>query len=230
MTFYQRWRFSILLTFLLLVLGGRMAASSNRMQQIVLDLCGLALIVAAMVTICSHHRFRVAALILGIPPIFLGLIAHVFPGELGRNTLVFGRSTSVIFLAFTIILIIRAVVTAREITWDAVMGAFTGYVLIGIIWTELFCTVEILIPGSFALANDSVKDLSDPLERQADLEYFSFTTLSTLGFGDVAPVSRPARSLACLEAICGQFYLAVLVAGLVGMRGTSLQPVKDDET
>ncbi len=221
MAFYARWRFTVLLTWLLLVLGGRMAASSNRVEQIFLDLCGAALIVAAMLTICSHRRFRVAALILGIPPIFLGVVGHVFPSRMGANAILFGRGTSVIFLAFTILLLVRAVVKAREITWDAVMGAIAGYVLIGVIWTELYCVVELMVPGSFAAGNDSVKDLSDPVQRQSVLEYFSFATLSTLGYGDLAPLSRPARSLACLEAICGQFYLAVLVAGLIGMRGAT---------
>ena len=74
------------------------------------------------------------------------------------------------------------------------------------------------------VASASADQLNDVTQQQAILEYFSFVTLTTLGYGDVTPASRPARSLACLEAICGQLYLAVLVASLVGMRGTQPQP------
>lgn len=56
------------------------------------------------------------------------------------------------------------------------------------------------------------------------MQYFSFVTLSTLGYGDILPMTPLTRILACLEAICGQFYLAVLVAGLVSVRVGQLGP------
>jgi hypothetical protein len=146
---------------------------------------------------------------------------------MSRAIYLLGRTSAALFLGFTIIVLVRAVLTEREINWDTVMGAFAGYVLIGVVWTNLFCAIELISPGSFAVVSSSPDQLTDPVERHSVLEYFSFATLSTLGYGDVTAASRPARSLAWLEAICGQFYLAVLVAGLVGMRGAPRPPATE---
>jgi len=77
-------------------------------------------------------------------------------------------------------------------------------------WVFLYNITEILHPGSFSLA--AVLDA----ESKKALYFFSFVTLTTLGYGDITPVSGPARSLAMVEAIVGQMYIAVLIARLVG--------------
>jgi voltage-gated potassium channel len=73
--------------------------------------------------------------------------------------------------------------------------------------------IETFQPGSFEFARSS--DLT--AARPQVLTYFSFVTLSTVGYGDVLPVSPTTRACACMEAVAGQFYLAVIVAGLVSM-------------
>jgi len=218
MNFYSRWKFTILLAAMLLVVTTRMAMPADSIDEILLDIFGIFLVVAAIMSICTERRFRLAALVVGSPVIVLMLAMHAFPRELGGGPQLVGRALAAFFLSFTVVMILRAVLTVRVATWDTIVGAFAGYVLIGIIWTQLFCALELASPGSFALATSPSGLPASALDQQAVLEYFSFATLSTVGYGDVAPVSRIARSLACFEAICGQFYLAVLVAGLVGMR------------
>jgi hypothetical protein len=86
-------------------------------------------------------------------------------------------------------------------------------------WAHVFSIVENVSPGSFA--DNSIEANAaagpEPMRDQADrFTYFSFVTLTTLGYGDITPLSRSARNLTALEAIFGQLYLAVLIARLVG--------------
>jgi hypothetical protein len=80
-----------------------------------------------------------------------------------------------------------------------------------------YSLVEALAPGSFR-GGDFVTGPPDPGRVHLTLTYFSFVTLTTVGYGDVAPAAGLARGLANVEAIVGQFYLAVLVADLIGKR------------
>jgi hypothetical protein len=82
-------------------------------------------------------------------------------------------------------------------------------------------------PHSYRWESLKQRGVDDQLQRWLMLEYFSFTTLTTLGFGDVVPETPTARFLAIWEVIFGQFYLAVLVAGLVNLRGTQETTVSE---
>src|SRR5262245_18590015 len=220
MSYYARHKFKILFAAMLLLLATQMATSGSRLGEIILDFAGILLLGVAIVTLCAERRLRVAALICGLPPVIITSVSQILPRALADSTRLAGRGCAALFLAFTVIMMVRSVVTARTITWDTIIDPFAGYVLIGIVWTQMYATLELAAPQSFSVAEATLDMANDPDNSHALLEYFSFSTLSTVGYGDVTPPSRPARSLACLEAICGQFYLAVLVAGLIGIRGT----------
>ena len=91
------------------------------------------------------------------------------------------------------------------------IGAITLYLLFGVLWAIAYAVIESLVPGSFA-------GLSEPLSQgwSSDWIYFSFVTMTTLDYGDIVPLTATARTLAYMQAVFGQFYLAILVAGLVG--------------
>lgn len=222
MAFYTRWKYTILLVSTLLVVTSRMGLPANAVDTLVIDAFSVILVVAAILTICTESHFRLAGLVLGGPVIVFLAGLHVVPQHLAIGRQLVGRLWAVAFLGFTIVMIVRSVVTARTVTWDTVTGAFAGYVLIAIVWTHIYCALDLVDPQAFTVARSLRGMEGSPLERQAVLEYFSFATLSTVGYGDVTPLSQPARSLACFEAICGQFYLAVLVAGLIGIRSTGM--------
>jgi len=98
-----------------------------------------------------------------------------------------------------------------NISANRIVGAICIYLLIGVIWSILYNLLEVAVPGSFKGLTESAATYSRP-----DWVYYSFVTLSTLGYGDITPLTFSARALSYFEAIVGQFYLAVLVAGLVG--------------
>jgi len=116
----------------------------------------------------------------------------------------------IIFMAYIIILILAHIFKQKEVSLETIYGAIVVYILIGLMWAFLYHMTEIIHPHSFTFATELATN------QRKSLFYFSFVTLTTLGYGDIAPVSGPAKSLAMLEAITGQMYLAVLIARLVG--------------
>lgn len=226
MNFYLRWKFSFFLAVLLSVFAARLATIDLGKSELVVDLLSATVVVAAILSICEERRFRRAVLILGIPAVVFLIGSHLVPGGLSRTTLVLGRISTGIFLCFTVALIVRTVLTQARVSADTIVGAICGYLLIGVLWTDIYCALEVASPGSFSTSNSSPDDFADPDRRHATLEYFSFVTLTTVGYGDIFPVARAARALAVVEAIAGQFYLAVLVAGLVSLHVNTMSDRK----
>jgi voltage-gated potassium channel len=126
------------------------------------------------------------------------------------------------FLINSLILAIKYIMFGPKVDINKIMGSVTIYLLIGIIWTLLYALVEEFFTGSF-----SGTDLAEDGSQFWDLIYFSFVTLTTLGYGDILPVTTYARTLAYLEAIVGQFYIAILVASLVGAHLNDRQAWKE---
>jgi len=98
-----------------------------------------------------------------------------------------------------------------RITLDRVMGAIVLYLLIGVAFAVAYESVSIHVPGAFASTLENT-------ERFSHWVYFSFVTLTTVGYGDITPVATIARSLATLEAFIGQLYPAVILARLVSLQ------------
>jgi hypothetical protein len=111
-------------------------------------------------------------------------------------------------------LILSHILKDRVITANTINGAICVYLLIGFAFAAIYSLLEYLVPGSFFF---SETHMSGNIFRMENFVYYSFITLSTLGYGDIVPVSPQARSLIVIETLLGQLYLVVLVARLVGM-------------
>lgn len=120
---------------------------------------------------------------------------------------IFAKAIGVVFIAHVIVSILIYLFKENHVTLDMIMGAVCVYLLFGILWSFGYALIEMILPGSFNYSGDP----------DTALFYYSYITLTTVGYGDVVPVLDAARSFAILEAITGQIYLAVLVARLVGM-------------
>jgi hypothetical protein len=96
------------------------------------------------------------------------------------------------------------------ISANRIIGAVSLYLLLGVFWAVAYTVVEIANPGSFDGLTVRYGQGWD-----SDWLYFSFVTMTTLGYGDMLPLSAIARMLAYVQAVFGQFYIAILVAGLV---------------
>jgi hypothetical protein len=119
-----------------------------------------------------------------------------------------------IFYAFAVVAVLSRVARYRRITVDEITGAISAYILIGLFFTMLFLWLELLQPGSFEIRNQVNPN---KLVDYSDFVLFSFATLTTLGYGDITPLTHLAQVLSVLESMIGVLFVAVLVGGLVGM-------------
>jgi hypothetical protein len=184
----------------LIVIGASALTLWQRARHHALNMCATGIVIASLMlgSVLSHHAFLAAQLILQI--IFLGRVVHV---------------------------VVQSVFKAREVTTDVLCGAICVYLLTGVLAGLVFVLIEFLAPGSFR-----VMTVADPATRSQDvllrdpglLMYFSFVTLTTVGYGDMVPSSGVARSAAVTVAVLGQILLVVQIARLVGMHVAQSSP------
>ena len=130
-----------------------------------------------------------------------------------------GSISWLLFLLFVISSQLRSVLKQREVTGETISMAISIYLLSGFTWALLYGVIFQLHPDSFGgLAVAQPGHPVTILHLFSVLAYFSLTTLSTIGFGDITPLTLQARYAAVAEGITGQFYLAILVARLVGLQ------------
>lgn len=110
----------------------------------------------------------------------------------------------------------RQVLFSGPIDWNKIVGAICIYLLMGLVWALCYLLIAQATPGAF----NGLEQLPW-YENFADVSYYSYVTLTTLGYGDITPINAFARSLAYLEAATGQIYLTVLIASLVGIHITT---------
>jgi hypothetical protein len=115
------------------------------------------------------------------------------------------------FVATLTVAILVHIFRERDVSADVIAGAIVAYLLMAVMWAQVYFVLETLRPGSFLLAHEAGP------ATQALLRYFSIVTITTVGYGDITPASAAARAFANLEAIVGQLYLVIQVAWLVGM-------------
>jgi hypothetical protein len=116
------------------------------------------------------------------------------------------------FLLFTIAGIMGHVLRKGPITGDKLHGALAAYLMLAFFWAFLYALIESIVPGSFSLEGAHITS-RDAFFR---LFYFSFTTLTTTGYGDIMPLTDEARSVALIEQFIGVFFVAVVIARLAG--------------
>lgn len=129
---------------------------------------------------------------------------------------VFYTSLMILYLGTLVYSFLRHLVAIRRVDSNVICAALCTYLMLGLLWGGLFQVLETLSPGSFA--GGLLDAASSPHETEHYLNYFSFVTLSTLGYGDITPQTQGATALCEAEAILGQFFIVVLVARLVGIQ------------
>ena len=146
----------------------------------------------------------------GFAFVILGITLSVLAANIDRVFLQFASTLAICgFLIVAISHTLKQVLFGTEMNVNRLVGAICVFLLLGIIWSFAYSLLELALPGSF-----SGFDGQDPGSDSSWL-YFSFVTLTTLGYGDITPETATARTLSFMQAVVGQFYIAVLVAGLV---------------
>ena len=124
------------------------------------------------------------------------------------------------FLLYITIIILTQVLSARRVTLDTIAGAMCSYCLIGLAWAFVYRAMFVINPHAFVFAAGSFHIFENNSHSEPQLmnfAYYSFATLTTTGFGDVTPAVGVSRAISVLEAVAGQFFLAILIARLVSL-------------
>ena len=204
----HRHRHSLLLATLLFLLVLSPTLDGTAAGGLLLSaLFSLLLLVGAFV-LGRARRDLVIVLLLAMPWLYLTWLHPVWSGGLLDELA--GALLAVCTLYMAAVMLAN-VVMAPRVDLDIISGAIAVYLLMGIAWSVVFVLIEGVQPGSFALGGAERGTI------WSQLLYFSFATITTLGYGDVAPLTPLARTWAILEAVCGSMYLAVLISRLVGL-------------
>ena len=213
---YIRWRYLILLGTLLLVLVVQPVTFGFSTPPQLFDAFLVLVTVALLLSFFPDKNKRLAAVALGIPTGLLSLGGHLLAEQPKTTAVLIGHGLAILFYFWGAVLIIASLFRRQVLSLDSVFGAICGYLLLGMAWGVLYSMLDTAWPGSFQVGSRLAEQVQVDHSRIPLFTYYSFITLTTVGYGDVTPVSTPARTCAWLEALTGQFYLAVLVAGLVG--------------
>ncbi len=205
---YSRTRFLILLVLILLTIGLTPFLDDFIETRILMDIFLTAIFIAIVLAIRSKRSQSIIGLLLALPLIISTWSIYFVPlTSLSLMTTIFGA----LFFGYAVVNILHIVVQSEEVTKETIFAAIVAYLLIAMTWAFLYLILETVVPGSFSFPDESVR------AETMQFEYFSFITITTLGYGDIIPLSNKASALALLEALIGQIYLVVLVAWLVGM-------------
>jgi len=185
-------------------------------------LLGAAAFVSGVYAVSDRRTQWIAALALAIPA---GVFNTVFafrpdPG-IAVPTLIF----TIFFLVFTLVSLFGAVVRAEQVTHDTIYGALSVYLLMAIVWAAAYMLLVTVQPD--AIVMDAARHPNHTMDW-FDCVFYSFVTLTSLGYGDIVPMTAQARSLSILEAVSGIMYVAVLIARLVGLHSAAKSQVNPD--
>jgi hypothetical protein len=191
---------------LLLVLATYVAASLNRYSGwgavLVTTLACTSAVVALGTSHAKRRTVRVAA-VLGLISITLAVIAEL---DGHSDFLAAAALTQLLLLLVATALVLRAVLTESRVNFRTILGAISVYLIFGLLFTSLYVGVDRLQGGPF---------FEQGGDETGDYIFFSFTTLTTTGYGNLVPADQPGKMFSGLEMLLGQIFLVTLIAGLV---------------
>ncbi len=198
---------------------------THRFGVVILNLAGAAVLFSGAFAVSERRMPLVLGLFLSVGSVAIDLLIFIFPNQ---PLVMVSFCSLLLLLSFFSVNILRNVLRSGEVTADKIYGAVCVYLLIAYAWAFAYAIIETLQPGSFSGLKETGPTAHVDLVMQ--MRYFSFVIVTTVGFGDIAPLTPIARMFVTLEAVMGQMYIAILVARLVGLHivyATNKQNAKD---
>jgi ion channel len=168
-------------------------------------------LLAGVVAVADRKGVMVIAIVLAIPAIAGRWINHFRPDLIPPAVFLVA---GLILIAFVVGNLLLFVFRAPSVNTEVLCASISAYLMLGLMWTMAYWLVDQLTPGG-AFAFNTITGKQSM--KGFNAFYFSFITLSTVGYGDITPVSRIARWLAAMEAMTGLLYVAVLISRLVSL-------------
>ncbi len=213
--FFLNRRYQVLLGVLIVLLVIEPIVSSHGILQSMFDILLVVVLAVLVLAMANEKGWRLVAVFFCVPAAALSLGGHLMSTTHQNIGLSIGQGLAALFFILVAGKIIATIIWTREISLDSIYGAVCGYLLIGVAWGLAYTVVQFTDPEAF--------DMSEVLQHQLDeaegtrnlFVYYSFVTLTTVGYGDLTPSTEVARTLAWVESVVGQLYLGILIAGLM---------------
>ena len=214
----RKRRFVYLAKSLLLLIIAYPYVQGDMGGQILLSLFTTIVMIMSVIAVGDKRSHTIIALVLAAPWFLLLLLKFplipIDTSSLVKDEIVF----AFLLFAYTTYRIFVHIIKSREVTTEILSASICVYILIGLTWATLYYIVESLYPGSFVDTDGRA------LQDGPDFLFFSYVTLTTVGYGNIEAITNQARSLASLEAMTGQLYLTIMVARLVGLHISKPKP------
>jgi hypothetical protein len=211
-----RGRFLYLLVYILALIAIQPFDEAFSEFGILLDIIVSVILVSAIYAVSQKARQTIIGILLAVPLLLSIWIKQFLKIEWLQIPETF---LGIAFFGFIITLILKFIFNEDEIKGDLIAGAAAVYLLLAIAWAYAYRAIGVIQPGSFAIAD--TQNITQSLSL-----YFSFVTITTLGYGDIFPVTTAAKSCAILEAVVGQLYLVITIAWLVGVHVSQIMVKK----
>lgn len=176
------------------------------------------ILLSAIYAVSLDSRQQQISMIIAIPLTIFIWVALFFKVP---NSFYIINISGILFFIFIIVAILSFIFKQTEITQEVIAAAVVVYLFLGICWAFAYSILEQIVPGSFDLGGLEVEKM-----RQT-FSYYSYVTLTTLGYGDITPLTSRAAALSVSEALVGQLYLTVLVARIIGLHISQSLQKKD---
>jgi voltage-gated potassium channel Kch len=189
------------------------SGADSLVERTIFNLLLLAIVLSAIRTLSKSRKRLAIAVTLGGISYTLSWFTEYQPSTTLIATMLVGY-----IVVFTILVIALSEDVFRDgpVDMNRIIGASCIYFVLGLVWALVYSLLETVQPGSFRFY-DALGSGGLVQDKVSEFIYFSNVTLTTLGYGDIVPISQPARMFASLEAIVGQLYVAIIIARMVGL-------------
>jgi hypothetical protein len=214
----RRKHLMLLAVLILMQVGQPLLEHRSPTTRVLSDTAFVAICLYVFFIVCTVRWQRIVGFALFLPVVAGNLALYAQDPRLQRMAGIVFHLALIVFLGFAVTVILRDLFSKTVIHGDDVIGAICGYVLGAMVWGNLYALTYLLAPNAFSVNSAIALQLADWQLKRSLFDYLSFTTLTSLGYGDITPVGQPAYSLTWLEVLFGQFYMAVVVAQMVGLK------------
>lgn len=163
--------------------------------------------VIATFMLTKHHKSRVIVTVSGCATFIGGLMNSYAPNVIPQTILYL---SGIVYIFTMAVVLAHYIFAANRVLIEVILAAASLYLVIGFFYTPIFGLIELIEPGSFVASSGAAIDWQK-------LFYFSFVTLTTLGYGDITPVHYYAQAFAMFEAVTGVLYTVILLSRLVSL-------------
>jgi len=204
--FEQRFLILLILFFVMLAVGPFIRDYGK--LRYIFDLVVSGIFLSAMYAVVEKTRHLIIAACLAVPMLVSVWLKYFMDV---RALSIIGEICGILFFAYSIYNIVKYLFKQKEVTKETICAAVVIYMLMAFMWARAYRLLDLFHPESFSMPEGNV--FSDTTVYL----YYSFVTITTLGYGDISPLTDKASGLSIIEAVSGQIFLVVLVSWLVGM-------------